>query len=335
MKQKTTKRRSSKRRSCVKQDKRQYRIRNWGEYNQGLRQRGSFTVWLSQEVLDHWLSSVRSGKRGASNSYSDAVIVMALTLQAVYHQPLRGTQGLLASLLRLMGLEHLPVPDYTTLCRRRQRLNVSLPRFGTGSEVHLVVDSTGCKIYGEGEWKVRQHGWSQHRTWRKLHIGIDTLSGEILAAALTGNDVADSAKLPELLDQVPEMIDRFGGDGSYDKRCCYEALQGREQKQRQPIWITIPPRQNARLWRHGNCRGEPLVRDEAVRWIRQVGRSAWKQDSGYHRRSLVETTMFRWKTIFGERLGARRLDSQTTEALIRCRALNIMTGLGMPQSYAV
>ena len=260
------------------------------------------------------------------------MIVLGLTLQAVYHQALRGTQGLLTSVLQLMGQGHLPVPDYTTLCRRRATLFVELPRFRTGDAVHLVVDSTGCKIYGEGEWKVRQHGWSKHRTWRKLHIGMDEAGGEILAAVLTGNEVADSARVPELLQQVPEALEAFLGDGAYDKRCCYAALQEREREQGQPIQVTIPPRHGARIWQHGNCRGEPLARDENVRWIRQVGRSGWKEDSGYHRRSLVETMMFRLKTIFGEKLGARRLDSQATEARIRCRALNIMTGLGMPQS---
>jgi IS5 family transposase len=292
-------------------------------------------VWVCQDVIDDWQCAPQSGKRGASNFYSDAVIVMALTLQAIYHQPLRGTQGLLASVLQLMGQGHLPIPDYTTLCRRRTSLSVALPRFRTGEEVHLVVDSTGCKIYGEGEWKVRQHGYSKRRTWRKLHLGMDEASGEILAAVLTGNEVADSAKVPELLKQVPEIIDAFLGDGGYDKRCCYEALKEREREQGQPIQVIIPPRHGARIWQHGNCRGEPLARDENVRWIGQVGRSGWKEDSGYHRRSLVETTMFRLKTIFGERLGARRLEAQATEAMIRCRALNIMTGLGMPQSSAV
>ena len=162
---------------------------------------------------------------------------------------------------------------------------------------------------------------------------MDEVSGEILATVLTGNEVADSEKVPTLLQQVPEAIEAFLGDGAYDKRCCYEALREREREQGQPIQVTIPPRHGARIWQHGNCRGEPLARDENLRWIRQVGRSGWKEDSGYHRRSLVETAMFRLKTIFGEKLGARRLDAQATETRIRCRALNIMTGLGMPQSY--
>ena len=146
MKKKSTKRRSPKRRHSFKKCKKQYRTRNWSEYTAGQRQRGSLAVWVSQDIIDNWQCPQRSGKRGASKVYSDGVIVMALTLQAVYHQPLRGTQGLLTSVLQLMGQGHLSVPDYTTLCRRRTSLSVALPRFRTGDEVHLVVDSTGCKI---------------------------------------------------------------------------------------------------------------------------------------------------------------------------------------------
>ena len=201
--------------------------------------------------------------------------------------------------------------------------------------VSPAVDSTGCKIYGEGEWKVRQHGISKRRTWRKLHLAIDEASGQILGAVLSTNDVADSAALPALLEQVEEPIGQLSGDGSYDKRPCYETLGKRQEEQGQPLRVTIPPRQGARIWQHGNSKAQRLARDENLRRVRQVGRRKWKEESGYHRRSLAETAMFRFKTIFGDKLSARVFESQAAEAFLRCAALNRMTQLGMRDSYAM
>jgi IS5 family transposase len=323
------------RRQHKKRQQRVYRSRNWQEYNRSLVARGSLTLWIDQAVLDGWLNHERHGGRGASNTYSDTAILAALTLKVVYGLPLRATQGLLASLLRLMGVGHLRVPDYSTLCRRQQTLEVALPRPMSGQALHIVVDSTGCKIYGEGEWKVRQHGVSKRRTWRKLHVAVDEASGQVVAAVLTTNDVADGAVLAALLEQVGEPIKQLSGDGSYDQRPCYETLRQRQAAQGQELRVTIPPRHGARIWQHGNSKRERLARDENLRRIRQVGRAQWKEESGYHRRSLAETTMFRKKTIFGEKLSARLFEAQATEAFIRCAALNKMTQLGMPDSYAL
>lgn len=285
-------------------------------------------------------------------------ILTALTLKVVYRLPLRATQGLLGSLLGLLGLASLSVPNYmpnySTVSRRQKTLEVALPRQvqtpkgrdclqDQEQNLHLVVDSTGCKVYGEGEWKVRQHGYSKRRTWRKLHLGVDEASGEILAAVLTTNDIADSAVLGDLLEQVIEPLAQVSGDGGYDKRPCYEALRRHEKQQKETeafqetetLRVTIPPRHGARIWQHGNCKAERLARDENLRRIRQIGRAAWKVESGYHRRSLVETTMFRVKSLFGDKLNARCFEAQATEAFVRCAALNKMTGLGMPDSYIV
>jgi hypothetical protein len=298
------------------------------------------TVWLEPEVLDGWLNEQPSGQRGASWTYSDLAITTALTLKAVYRLPLRATQGLLQSVLRLLAVA-LRVPDYSTLCRRQQTLSVTLPRQAKGQALHLVVDSTGCKIYGEGEWKVRQHGYSKRRTWRKLHLGVDEATGEIMAAVLTTNDVADSAVLPDLLEQVRPPIAQLSGDGSYDQRPCYDTLRQRQAEQAeqaeqgQALRVTIPPRHGARIWQHGNRQAERLARDENLRRLRQVGRAQWKEESGYHRRSLAETTMFRIKTIFGDKLSARSFEAQAREAFIRCAALNKMILLGRPDSYVV
>jgi IS5 family transposase len=249
------------------------------------------------------------------------------TLQEVYHLPLRSTQGLMLSIVRSLGLA-LSVPDYTSLCRRRKCLEVILPRRKKNEPLHMVVDSTGIKIFGEGEWKVRQHGYTKRRAWRKLHIGADDATGEIAAAVITTNDLADSQVIGDLLEQVPDDIEQVSGDGSYDKRNCYEAIRGRGAR------AAIPPRRDAKIWQHGNSKSERLIRDENLRRIRRIGRKRWKQESGYHRRSLAETQMFRIKTIFGARVSAREFEGQVRQMLVRCAALNRMTHLGMPDSYA-
>ena len=204
-----------------------YRIRNWNQYNKALIKRGSLTFWFDEEAIAAWYEEERTGRRGCPRTYSDGAIQCTLTLRGVYHLPLRGTQGLLASLLDLMGLE-LRTPDYTTLCRRQGGLEVSLPRQGPGKALHVVVDATGLKVYGEGEWKVRQHGYTKRRTWRKLHLGVDECRGEIMATVLSTNNVGDSEVLSDLLDQIDEPIEQLSADGSYDTWEIHADLQQRD-----------------------------------------------------------------------------------------------------------
>jgi IS5 family transposase len=312
----------------TKKNKRTYRLRNWKQYNSALVQRGSLTLWISDDMLTVWLNPQKSGKPGRSATYTDTAIFCMATLKEVYHLPLRATKGLTQGIMKLLGVD-LPVPDYSTLSRRCATLEVTLPRRKNNEALHLVVDSTGVKVFGEGEWKVRQHGYTKRRTWRKLHIGADESSGEIVAAVVTTNNVADSQVLEDLLGQMDDEVKQVSGDGSYDKRNCYEAIRKRKAK------AAIPPRRDAKIWQHGNSKAERLIRDENLRRIRQVGRKQWKQEVGYHRRSLAETQMFRVKTIFGGRVSARQFAGQATQVLVRCGALNTMTHLGMPDSYAV
>lgn len=328
MKKKSINQRSPKR--CSK--KKPYHIRNWSEYNAALVKRGSLTLWLDEDCRKDWLSPKLSGKRGASCLYSDAAITATLLLRVVYRLPLRGAQGLLSSIFPLMNVD-LPVPHYSTLCRRQASLKVVIPYQARKEPLHLVVDATGCKVYGEGEWKVRQYGPSKRRTWRKLHIGVDEATGEIVAATLSTNGCSDGEVLPDLLQQVEEPLSQFTGDGIYDQRRCYEVLAQRQQAQDWPLQVVIPPRHNARIWKHGNNTGERLARDQNLRRIRQVGRKRWKQESRYHRRSLAETAFSRYKRLLGEKLRARELKRQACEAFIGCMALNKMTMLGMPKSY--
>lgn len=318
-----------------KSTKHRDRVRNWAQYNNALVQRGSLSVWFSSEVIEAWSGCELSGKRGASDYYSDTAIHCALTLQAVYHLTLRQTEGLLGSIATLLGIA-LDVPDYTTLSRRRKRLNVTLGVRQSRQPLHLVVDSTGVKIYGEGEWKVRRHGASKRRTWRTLHLGIDEATNEVIASVLSTNDISDDMAFVELLDQIQRPLSQITADGAYDTRRVYQAIdRHNKRKRRHRARAVIPPRKGARIWKHGNSAGERLDRDENLRTIRRRGRKAWKRQSGYHRRSKAETAMFRFKTIFGERLGARLFESQAVEAFIKCAALNTMMRLGMPKSQIV
>jgi hypothetical protein len=303
-----------------------YRIRNWKQYNQALVRRGSITLWVDPETLQAWRYQ-GPARRGAQFRYSDTAIQCVLTLRSVYHLPLRATEGFARSIFGLMGLD-LPVPDYTTLCRRAESLCITLPKKADGP-LHLVIDSTGLKVYGEGEWKVRQHGYSKRRTWIKLHLAIDPESHEIRAAMVSEPGVTDAEAVPDLLAQEEGPVEAVEADGAFDRQGVYEELERRGAK------AVIPPRRDAKIRRHGNKAGPRLARDENLRRIRKIGRAAWKQESGYHRRSLGETAMFRMKTIFGGGVASRRTQRQAKEVGIRCRALNIMTHQGMPVSERV
>lgn len=311
-----------------KRTKSAYRLRNWAEYNKALVERGSLSVWISEDDLSAWHNTARTGKRGKPAAYTDAAILCMATLAEVYRLPLRATRGLTRSLLRLLGVE-LSVPCYTTLCRRRRALAVELPRRQKSEPRPVVVDSTGVKVYGEGEWKVREHGYSRRRTWRKLHLGVDEATHELVAVVVTTNDFKDSQLLPDLLDQVEGELKQVSADGAYDSRNCYDAIRAGGAR------AAIPPRRGARIWRHANTKGERHLRDENLRAIRRAGRAQWKRESSYHRRSLAETAVFRVKMIFGERVRARSFAGQAAQLLVRCQALNRMTHLGMPDSYAV
>src|SRR5437764_7257462 len=261
-----------------------YRIRNWNQYNDALVRRGSITLWVDEDTLRAWQYQ-GPARRGAQFEYSDLAIQCLLTLRSVYHLTLRATEGFARSLFGLMGVD-LPVPDYTTLCRRAATARITLPKKATGP-LHLVLDSTGLKVYGEGEWKVRQHGYSKRRTWLKLHLAVDPQTPEIQAALVSDPGVTDEEAVPCLLGQVDNQVSGAGADGAYDRRTVYEELDRRGAR------AVIPPRRDAKIRRHGNRPGPRLARDENLRRIRQVGRKRWKEESGYHRRSLGETAMSR------------------------------------------
>lgn len=309
--------------------KTKYRVRNWRDYNRSLMNRGSLTFWISQELLDNWLEKEESGRRGRGFIYSAAAILAMAQLKFVFHQAGRQTSGLVDSIFQLLKVR-LPVPDHSTLSRRMSGLRIDLPIQASRQARHIVCDSTGLKVYGEGEWKVRTHGVSKRRTWRKLHFQMDEATGEIVAAAASRNSVSDDQMFERLLAENEQQISQLSGDGAFDCWKVYAAIE-----QRGIGKVTIPPQKRARIKQHGNCRRKPLARDENLRCIRRRGRRKWKRESGYHRRSLAETGVFRFKRIFTDKLQSRSIKNEFQEIRIKCAILNRMTHLGKPESYKV
>ncbi len=313
----------------MNEQKRKYRVTNWRAYNAALVARGSLTVWFDEAAVAGWYETDRTGRRGAPRRYADVAIQCGLVIREVFHLPLRALTGFLGSLVTLLELT-LAVPDYSTFSRRAAALTVWIRRLAQRQPRHVVIDSTGLKVYGEGEWKVRQHGTTQRRTWRKLHLAVDAENHEVIAAELTAAFVGDAEVLPDLLEQLSteEAVASVAADGAYDTQASHQALLARQAS------ALIPPRAGAVAW-PPLVDGQPHPRTTILETMRQRGRKAWKQHSGYHRRSLAETAMFRLKTLFGGHLKNHRFDTQTTEAYARLAAINIMTRLGMPETVVV
>jgi IS5 family transposase len=308
--------------------KRQYWVCNWSESNAALKQRGSLTFWISDDVLEQWLVTTKTGRRGASQRYSDLAIATVSTLQSLFHLPGRQAEGFLDSLFTQMQVD-LPVPDHSTISRRLGQLQVTLPVVETSSPRHIVVDGTGIRVYGPGEWHQRQHRPGQkRRKWHKLHLGGDEATSKIVVAQVTTRDYHDCEILPSLLDGISDEIRQVSADGAYDTFACYEAIAQRQAD------AAIPPRQNAQ-WVDPTARDKVHPRDQILACIEHLGRRGWQRASGYHRRSLVETIMFRLKVTFGGRVRCRRFENQAVELLLQCAALNRMIQLGKPDSYVL
>jgi IS5 family transposase len=239
--------------------------------------------------------------------------------------PLRQTEGFLASVFGMMGVD-LDVPDHTTLSRRSQGLGVGLLRVATNEPIHLVVDSTGLSIVGEGEWAAAKYGKRTRRGWRKLHLGVDR-AGIIVAQVLTEGNADDAATVPDLLDQIDGELSVFVADPAYDSRLVHDAAAARGAV------VVVPPRSDATV--SGANVTQSSARDRTVARINEVGRRQWKKESGYHRQGTVENAFFRYKSIIGDRLRARTSGAQETEALIACNVLNRMLELGRPVSVAI
>jgi len=313
---------------------------DWRRYNEALKERGSITFWIEKEKIERWREEPDVKTRGGQRVYSDTAIACVLTIRSVFHLALRQAERFCCSLLGEMKLD-LPTPDYTTLSRRCSDLIVLLPRSLPKGALNVVVDSTGIKVYGEGEWKVRQHGWSQRRTWLKLHLAVDAETQEVRATVVSSSDVSDDEAFDHLMDQIDEDLASVGGDGAYDKAPVRETIE------RYGAEARIPPRRDAQLQKKAASLPERQraldKRDEAIRRIEELrrteangdlaaARKLWKQETHYHRRSLAETAMYRYKTIFGGDVRSRKFDNQTKELCLNIVAMNKMTKLGIPST---
>ena len=298
-----------------------YRTTNWSSYNSALINRRNLSIWFDPKT--QWYAQPK-GKHGRNQTYSDTAIQCCLMIKSLFHLSLRMVTGFVQSLIHLCRLDWT-APDYSTICRRQKHIDIAINYQKSSNGLQLLVDSTGLKFLGEGEWKRKKHQPEYRRQWRKLHIGIDAETLQIRAIQLTTNNVSDSQVLGDLLDQIPqdEQIDSVYTDGAYDTKQCRQVIADRQAH------AVIPPRKNAKPWK--DTKTSSLERNELLRTVKRLGRTIWKNWSGYHRRSLIETKMHCIK-LLGDKLRARNFQSQVNEIHARVAVLNKFTDLGRPHT---
>src|SRR6195952_831060 len=302
----------------------QHKVTNWRAYKAGLRQRGSLTVWFSDDAIAAWAAEPRT-TRGGQPWYSPLAILTALMLRTVFRLAYRQTEGLIGSIIALLGLA-LRVPGHTTLSRRAATLAV--PRLtsadGEARPIHLLVDSTGLKLCGAGEWLMEKHGTRRRRAWRKLHLGVDAQTGQIVASALTSKESDDAAQVGPSLDQVTASLSSFIADGAYDQDNVYADVADCHRD----AAVIVPPRITAVL--SATADTAPTQRGQHLDCIARKGRAGWQKASGYTRRAKVEAAIGRWKQVIGDGLRSRTDERRTTEVDVAVHVLNRMLALGRP-----
>src|SRR3954452_2291418 len=302
--------------------KQRHRVTNWATYDASLRARGSLTVWFTAEAIEAWKAKPRAG-RGGQPRYSSLAIATALTLRAVFRLGLRQTEGLIGSVLQLLGLD-LPVPDHSTLSRRAETLGVPRPKAGS-TPVHLLVERTGLRLCGPGEWLTGKHGTTRRGCWRVLHLATDADTGRIVASVLTDKDADDGSQVGPLLDHVDGPVASFTGDGAYDRDDVYAEVAARHPA----AAVVVPPRANAVPSEAAET--APTPRDRHLRCIAGCGRMGWQRTSGYNWRALVKCDISRWKRVVGDGLRCQTDGRQASEVAIAADVLNRMLELGRPE----
>ncbi|ONG47518.1 IS5 family transposase [Pseudoroseomonas deserti] len=302
--------------------KQRFRVTNWAKYDAALRGRGSLMIWFTDAAIAAWKAKPRT-TRGGQPRYSALAITTALTLHTVFRLALRQTEGLISSIIALLGLD-LAVPDHSTLSRRAGTLEMPRPDPG-GRPVDLLVDSTGLQLCGPDEWLVEKHGSRTRRSWRKLHIGVEADTGQIMAATLTTSDVDDASQVRPLLDQVADPIVSFTADGAYDQHAVYCEVAARHAA----AIVIVPPRSSAVP--SATAETAPTQRDQHLRTIAERGRMGWQKVSGYNWHALVEADIARFKRVIGGALRSRTDARRATEVAIGVGALNRMLELGRPE----
>jgi hypothetical protein len=262
--------------------KMKFRVKNWAEYDAGLRRRGSLTLWVTAEVLNSWQAPRRTTP-GGQYSYSELAIETSMMLRLAFHLALRQTEGLMASIFGLLGVP-LSTPDHSTLSRRARKMaSISKSRRLLDGPVHLLIDSTGLKVFGAGEWLQERHGTRARRTWKKLHLAVDADTGMVMASTLTGSDVGDPSQVTPLLDQIETKIASVTADGAYDGMPSYDVVAARSED----IRVIIPPHATAVL--SADAGRNPSQRDQHILSIAARGRLGWQKEADYGRRALAET----------------------------------------------
>jgi len=304
------------------------RVTNWAAYDASLRQRGSLTVWFSEDAIAGWRAEGRTTPGGQPH-YSALAILTGLCLRAVFRLALRQTEGLIGSIIGLLGLD-LTIPDHTTLCRRADGLDVPRLQSSPGAGgMHLIVDSTGLKFHGPGEWLVEKHGTRTRRSWRTLHIGLDADTGRIAAAELTTNEVDDGSQVGPLLDRVAGAVASFTADGAYDTGAVSAAVAGRHPD----AALIVPPRSTAMP--SDTAQTNPTQRDRHLQGITNNGRAGWQKSSGYNKRSRVEAAIGRFKQVIGNGLHCQTDARQNAEIAVAVHVLNRMLDFGRPTSVRI
>jgi Transposase DDE domain len=298
------------------------KVTNWAEYDAGLRARGSLTVWFTTEAIEGWRAEARIG-RGGQATYSSLAIATALTLRAVFRLALRQTEGLIGSILALLGLD-LAVPDHSTLSRRAETLEVLRPKAGS-EPMHLLVDSTGLRLCGPGGWLEEKHGTKRRRAWKMLHLATDADTGQIVASVLTSRDADDGSQVGPLLERVDGSVTSLTGDGAYDRDDVYAEAAAHYPD----AAVVVPPRASAVP--SEAAQSAPTQRDPHLRCIAERGRMGWQRAKGYNWRALVEADVSRWKRVIGDGLRSQTNGRQVTEVAIAANVLNHMLKLGRPE----
>jgi hypothetical protein len=306
-----------------------YNKRDWRAYDQALKKRGSLTLWFSQEAIDQWIEThTKSAKKGGQKIYSDLAIEVSHTLRLIYKLGLRQTEGFMNSIIDLLGIKLL-IPDHTTLSRRAKTLLLSSKPFSSTDPVHIIIDSTGLKVWGEKEWMSHKHGTQERKVWKKLHLCINE-EGEILSSTLTCHTTSDTSQVSDLLETIEAPIGIFMGDGGYDHGPTYKALEEKQQKQGifHLIKTVIPPNISFHKIKDIDSEDRHFNQD----YIENKGRLSWQTHTDYGKRSYVETTIHRYKAIIGNKLRSRDFDNQVSETKIAVQILNKIRTLGIPRA---
>lgn len=289
------------------------RKRNWHKYNQDLVKRGSITFFIDPEALT---KKPEENKRGRPRLFSHPLIHLLLVLKIQYRLTYRALEGFAKSILP--GLDpDIFLPTYSLICKRASKLEALLPKLSSRRPKVVLIDATGIKVYGEGEWKVKMHGASKRRKWIKLHIAVDEKNQEIIHLEVTKGHEADCKVGPKIIDKLPRSVNKVIGDGGYDTKRCRQAIDRIGAKD------LIPPRKNSQL-------SSTLIRrNNALLEIKGLGgdklaREIWGKLTGYSRRVLAETSFSRLKGLYGERFFSKKMETQKVEGHIKCRMLNQM-----------